>query len=172
MGSEMCIRDRVKMAPYILCYTPKHKLARIHITGKCWRKPGIDYKNYEYIYELEDALDQANFCKDCLAKDEETKGSSEDSSSSTEVDPETEDEEAKRMAEESRIDKIVTKKLVENLGKSEALGQRKRRRIGPKPVPKKTAPRPESEEALDESNIFGEREELAIEPVAPGGSSL
>ena len=64
------------------------------------------------------------------------------------------------------------KKLVENLGKSDALGPRKRRRIRPKPVPKKTASRPESEEALDESNIFGEREELAIEPIAPGRSSL
>ena len=72
-------------------------------------EPGIDYKDYKYIYELEDALSLANYCKDCLAKDEETKGSSEDSSSSTEVDPETEDEEAKRMAEEFRIDRIVTR---------------------------------------------------------------
>ena len=170
------------MAPYILCYTQKHKLARIHITGKCWRKPGIDYKNYEYIYELEDALDRANFCKDCLAKDEEAKGSSEDSSSSTEVDPETEDEEAKRMAEEARIDRIVTKKLVENLGKTEVQEApwrpRKRGRFGravkpgSKPTPREMASRTEPEEALEEPNIFGEREELAIEPVAPGGSSL
>ena len=115
----------------------------------------------------------SSWMRPLLGQGRETKGeSSEDSSSSTEVDPETEDEEAKRTAEESRIDKIVTKKFVENLGKSETPEPRKRRRMRPKGVPKKTASRPESEEVPDGSNIFGEREELAIEPIAPGGSSL
>ena len=39
-------KDGISLPQYILSYTQKRKLCRIHVRGGCWRKPGVDYKEY------------------------------------------------------------------------------------------------------------------------------
>ena len=115
----------MEMPKYILSYTKKKKLCRIHLKGGCWRKPGIDYKDFEYVYELEDLAKVAPFCKDCLNSGKG--GSSSDTSSSTASDVDTEDEEKKEEARRKEEDRQITKIMIANLEKEEGPSKRRKR---------------------------------------------
>ena len=56
--------EELQMPKYILSYTKKKKICRIHVQGGCWRKPGVDLKDYELVYDLEDLPETTPFCKD------------------------------------------------------------------------------------------------------------
>jgi hypothetical protein len=78
---------------YILSYTRRRKCTMLHkVLGGCYRKPGREIRDYDYLDELEGGED-IPLCKDCWPvpkedterKDKED-SSSGDSTSSTESD--------------------------------------------------------------------------------------
>ena len=89
----------------------------------------MDYKDFEYAYELEDLAAKTPFCKDCAR--EEKAASSTDSSSSTETEQDMEDE-AKVERRETRI---LTKMMVQNLEKQASLERKAvKRQRAPSPI--------------------------------------
>ena len=110
---------KVNNPPYVISYTTKKKISRIHITGGCWRRPGFDYLNYEYIYDLEDLKEMVPMCRDCEKGRKEEPPSSDSSSSSTDTDEDTEEEKKAsrdKAAEESQVvNTELTKQMLRTL---------------------------------------------------------
>ena len=129
-GAEHKEEEQIKLPQYILSYTQKKKLCRIHRKGGCWRKPGVDYKEFEYVYDLEDLASKVPFCKDCTKV--EKAASSSDSSSSTDTDDDTDEEEKNDQRQEV---KQLTKLFARNLKKDaeEKRAGLKRPREDPRP---------------------------------------
>ena len=69
--------------PYIINFSTKRKVATIHLYNGCWRKIGRDLKNYQYLYDLADASEEAEFCKDCCPENWVCPQDTDSSSSTT-----------------------------------------------------------------------------------------
>ena len=143
-------KESVALPKYILSYTRKKKACRIHVRGGCWRKPGIDYKEFEYVYDLEDLAKVTPFCKDCL--NAEKAGSSTDSSSSTVSDADTEDETKKEEAQKEEENRKITKMMIANLKKAERPPSKRKRSSG-------AEEEADSERADLGHDLFGSQEE-------------
>ena len=52
------------VAPYFLSFTRKRKHVCLHITGACWRRPGREIKEFQYLDEVVGAQFDSK-CKDC-----------------------------------------------------------------------------------------------------------
>ena len=75
---------------YVITFTFKGGLRRLHYVGRCYRRPGVDYFDYESYGELLPAADQYDkTCKQCWPpagggpEGAESKDSSEEPSSSS-----------------------------------------------------------------------------------------
>ena len=70
--------------PYLINFTSKHKFARLHLIGGCYRRPGFELKDCAYHEDLA-GVSYDMKCKDCFRGAPASEASSSSESSSTSI---------------------------------------------------------------------------------------
>ena len=54
------------LAEYVVSMSNKtHKFRRLHIVGRCWRRPGVHFKHFELVYGGLEGIQYDALCRDC-----------------------------------------------------------------------------------------------------------
>ena len=68
---------------FVVSISTRSRRRCLHSIPGCWRRPGVDFKEYELLHELPSASEYTDLCRQCWPDGIEDAHSAEESDSST-----------------------------------------------------------------------------------------